>query len=570
MLRKQRGEITRWIGLLVLVLFGLGLPACTSVENQGTEGTAVATAAAATVTATSTAAEAEDVSAAGWLMSQLVEASVIAPDDSTLGRAAALVIDSASGQVGYVVVAGDNTADLPRLVPWSMFDLAAVQVEGKKNPGMQFRARFQAEDLTNAPGFDPGVFVQQDAEISGWDRDHLSYWRDRAQALQLDLVEPDRESPVLLDRDRLRQIDDVFDANDERVGELEDLIIDSSGAVQFALMEPDQALVGSGAARELVVVSWRVLRLLSERSGFRLVPSPERLSQAPRVDPASLPDLSLPGWEQTWSAYWRQAETAQPTQTAAAVLPPEAPAGYDMLLGSTLLSVDGDSLGIVEDWLMDAKGTPLFLAVTAPIQSGEQIDAADHPAEPRTPRTFNTGADWIIVPWNITAWDPVNAVVTFREQAAVFSGAPAYADSGMVDDVTSWMDTVRAYWQTFVDLPGKSEAAANQETMMFWASDILDSEIVGIEKTAVGKGAGLIMDQTGALRYLILDESGRYKAVPWSYFDLLVAGDGAEISLIYTDDPEQLQQAPTFDTLEQALRLDAAADQELQSYWGMR
>jgi sporulation protein YlmC with PRC-barrel domain len=114
-------------------------------------------------------------------------------------------------------------------------------------------------------------------------------------------VGADGPGPRLMSADTL-QGDDVYNAADEKLGEITDIMIDvPSGRVAYAVMSVGGVL---GLGDKLFAVPWSALRLDTERKCFRLDASKERVENAPGFDKDHWPSMADPAWANEVHGYY--------------------------------------------------------------------------------------------------------------------------------------------------------------------------------------------------------------------------------------------------------------------------
>jgi sporulation protein YlmC with PRC-barrel domain len=107
--------------------------------------------------------------------------------------------------------------------------------------------------------------------------------------------------PRIMAADTL-QGDDVYNAADEKLGEITDIMIDvPSGRVAYAVMSVGGVL---GLGDKLFAVPWSALRLDTERKCFRLDASKERVENAPGFDKDHWPSMADPTWASEVHGYY--------------------------------------------------------------------------------------------------------------------------------------------------------------------------------------------------------------------------------------------------------------------------
>ena len=112
---------------------------------------------------------------------------------------------------------------------------------------------------------------------------------------------PGGPGPRLMSADTL-QGDEVYNAADEKLGEITDIMIDvPTGRVAYAVMSVGGVL---GLGDKLFAVPWSALRLDTERKCFRLDASKEQVENAPGFDKDHWPSMADPAWASEVHGYY--------------------------------------------------------------------------------------------------------------------------------------------------------------------------------------------------------------------------------------------------------------------------
>ncbi|RJF99106.1 PRC-barrel domain-containing protein [Noviherbaspirillum saxi] len=112
--------------------------------------------------------------------------------------------------------------------------------------------------------------------------------------------------PYVMAADTLRG-EKVFNTVDERLGEIEEIMIDvPSGRVAYAVLSFGGVM---GIGDKLFAIPWSALTLDADRRCFILDMSQERLRNAPGFDKAHWPSMADPGWTNTDPNVQRDVDT---------------------------------------------------------------------------------------------------------------------------------------------------------------------------------------------------------------------------------------------------------------------
>jgi hypothetical protein len=115
--------------------------------------------------------------------------------------------------------------------------------------------------------------------------------------------------PTLLSADTLTG-DDVFNLQDEKLGTIEDIMLDTQqGKIRYAVLSCGGFL---GMGDRLFAIPWSALTLDSEHKRFTLDVDKERLKDAPGFDKDNWPSWSDSTWSASVDSYYR---TSQPGTT---------------------------------------------------------------------------------------------------------------------------------------------------------------------------------------------------------------------------------------------------------------
>lgn len=251
---------------------------------------------------------------------------------------------------------------------------------------------------------------------------------------------------------------DVWNQNDEQVGEVNDIVLDLDNT------RVSYVIVGTGGFLEIgekdVLTPWDQLEIRTVDNGqdnaFVLLADPEFLNNAPDTDINSvLPGMGLPAgdWDADIRNFWQTGVLPNtPDPNVAATTAPEMTAtvnpgnsqGQDMklqgvmlasdALGSTILVGPQQSQGdnqvkeaTIEDMIVDPNTGEILYIV---------LDMA-----------FDDGEHWIPVPLGSLQWDATNSAFVLRVDSAALQNAPFFAD-GEFPDITlpDWDAEFADFW----------------------------------------------------------------------------------------------------------------------------
>ncbi|MDO8862072.1 PRC-barrel domain-containing protein [Haliea sp. E1-2-M8] len=96
--------------------------------------------------------------------------------------------------------------------------------------------------------------------------------------------------------------DDVCNMQDEKLGNIQDLMIDiSEGEIRYAVLASGGFL---GMGDRLFAVPWKALKHDRENKRFLLDVDVERLKNAPGFDKDKWPDMADPTWNSSVESYY--------------------------------------------------------------------------------------------------------------------------------------------------------------------------------------------------------------------------------------------------------------------------
>ncbi len=96
--------------------------------------------------------------------------------------------------------------------------------------------------------------------------------------------------------------DEVRNLQDEKLGEIQDLMLDiTEGKIRYAVLAAGGFL---GMGDRLYAVPWKALKQDREAKRFTLDVDVERLKNAPGFDKDDWPDMADPTWNSTVESYY--------------------------------------------------------------------------------------------------------------------------------------------------------------------------------------------------------------------------------------------------------------------------
>lgn len=245
---------------------------------------------------------AQDVRSPLYTMRTLIGQAVESQQGKDLGDIEEVVIDAATGDLAYAVVAmGEFLGVGGKLfaIPW--------QALHQPPAGEAFRLAMSEEQLKNAPSFDHRQWP--DLEDRHWgDAVHAYYgqappWGKR---LPPKTASDDTVAPVAHRLLRTSQIlrREVMNTRGQRLGDIEEVVIDAAaGTVAYAALSVGEFL---GLGGKLVAIPWSALQQSAGLGTFRLDVDKEALQKAPGFDKNHWPDMADRRWGATIHSYYGQ------------------------------------------------------------------------------------------------------------------------------------------------------------------------------------------------------------------------------------------------------------------------
>jgi hypothetical protein len=118
------------------------------------------------------------------------------------------------------------------------------------------------------------------------------------------------DQPTLLSADTITG-DDVVNLKDEKLGTIEDIMLDThEGKIRYAVLSCGGFL---GMGDRLFAIPWSALTLDASNKRFTLDVDQERLKNAPGFDKDNWPSWSDPAWSASVDSYYRATGTGTTT-----------------------------------------------------------------------------------------------------------------------------------------------------------------------------------------------------------------------------------------------------------------
>jgi sporulation protein YlmC with PRC-barrel domain len=259
---------------------------------------------------------------------------------------------------------------------------------------------------------------------------------------------------------------DVYNGNNEQVGSVNDLVVNLDD------LKVDYVIVGAGGFLGLgeknILVPWDSMELSisstmtdtmnSTPNSFILDISQDDLSQAPEVDPNSIPAIGeeSAGWDAEYQSYWQNLPsagnmvtgTAEVTNTPAATEMPEVASTPSVsittgmtetmalhgvvlaskLAGADIQTSDGQDLGKIANGVVDDNTGQVEYVI---------INTAE-------------GGQWVPVPLQAIGWDSQNEAFVLTVDQSVFMDAPSFTPDRFPDtQQQDWDADLQNYWKDY-------------------------------------------------------------------------------------------------------------------------
>lgn len=425
---------------LFLMVFALALTGCASInKQQNVQGTSegIPTNPIESAGETPLPGAPLDTSGAGQSPAaagtpQAVEApflaksmigSEVAGQGGRFGVVQGIVIDAKSGQGQYLMVqnAGPEVKkDI--LLPWGSFQLTLLAPDQIQQGSSNEPVIWLTVDdgvAAAAPETDSTALADPEKRPPDWDAQARQYWTGKVPEMPVTGgSNNDPQNIIFLSQGLFDKLDyKVRSTNGEAVGQMVNMVFNPDGKLSFGVVE-FASLLDLGAQQ--VVVPWKLLNWDGSQRAFILNASDEELRSAPRFDANSLPDMTIPGWNQDWQRYWQQSGLkGTPAQTSAA---PGNQVQVSKLMGSAVMDVNEQLLGQVADIILGKNGTIDYLV----IQAEDKLRP---------------------VPWGDFEIGKPQDSLLYLDDVQRFLDAPAFAALEQINPATpGWDDQIRGYW----------------------------------------------------------------------------------------------------------------------------
>jgi sporulation protein YlmC with PRC-barrel domain len=246
-------------------------------------------------------AAAQDVQPPLYKLRSVIGHTVENQHGKTLGHIEEVVIDAATGDIAYAVLAfGEFLGVGGKLfaLPWHVLQ--------QPDKGQTFRLEMTAEQLKKAPGFDKEQWP--DMEERHWtDAIHAYYGRPPYVGKELPpktTSETVQHVPHRLLRAGYVLKGTVMNTRGQRLGNVEEVVIDAAtGQVAYAVLSVGEFL---GAGGKLFALPWHALQQSAGLGTFVLDIDKETLQKAPGFDKDHWPNMADPRWQATVHSYYKQ------------------------------------------------------------------------------------------------------------------------------------------------------------------------------------------------------------------------------------------------------------------------
>lgn len=234
-------------------------------------------------------AAAQDVLPPLYKMESIIGHTVASQSGKDLGHIAEVVIEAATGDLAYGVLAMGGFLGLGErwlAIPWSALQLPTETAA--------FRLGMTEEQLDKAPSFDRDHWP--DMEDKHWgDTIHAYYGQPPYWGKHLP-PKTARETAEQVERRLLRYSyivqGEVMNTRGQRLGDIEEVVIDAAaGDVAYAVLSFATLL---GLGDKLFAIPWRALQQSAGFGTFTLDVDKEALQEAPGFDEERWPNMATP------------------------------------------------------------------------------------------------------------------------------------------------------------------------------------------------------------------------------------------------------------------------------------
>jgi hypothetical protein len=275
----------------------------------------------------------------------------------------------------------------------------------------------------------------------------------------------------------------------------------------------------------------------------------ESLANAPEFDRTELQD---PGrlstdWDTSARSYWAEIAPPMPVTgemgAETSVAPLLVEVGFTGRFEYPALDPDGDSLGVIEDIILDQQGRALFVML--------------RPA---------TGSEWIPVAWKAFAWVPEEQAFMLQVPASTLAEAPRINRETYPDTtLPGWESDWQQYWQE--NSAGTTPARTpSPESGTYSVAPILFSELQQRPVMHSGRQTGTlvdwVMDANGQSQYAVIEAGETVTLYPWDFLDWQLEEGQTEM----IQDQSQVKDAPSYTSLDQ-MNESGNWQQAAAAYW---
>jgi sporulation protein YlmC with PRC-barrel domain len=256
---------------------------------------------------------AQDIQPPLYKMRAIIGHSVENQQGKALGHIEEVVIDTATGDIAYAVLAFGEFLGLGGklfALPWHTLQ--------RPDKGHVFRLEMTEEQLKKAPRFDKDQWP--DMEERHWqDAIHAYYGRPPYVGKELPpqtASEPVGSVPHRLLRAGYVLKGTVINTRGQRLGDIEEVVVDAAtGQVAYAVLSVGEFI---GLGGKLFAIPWLALRQSAGLGTFTLDVEKEALQKASGFDKNHWPNMADPRWQAAVHSDYKQQpywERRQPSGT---------------------------------------------------------------------------------------------------------------------------------------------------------------------------------------------------------------------------------------------------------------
>ena len=348
--------------------------------------------------------------------------SEVAGQAGDYGAVEGIVLDASTGRGQYLVARNIGAeAQKDVLLPWNAFQLVLLapdQVAAGSSYEPVVWLTVEDSMAAAAPEVDSAALSDAEERAEDWEAESRQYWTGKVPEMPVTGGDAaGGQNVIYLSQSVFDDIEyPVRNAEGDAVGQLEDMLFNPDGTLSFGVVE-FTSLLDLGEAQ--VVVPWKLLEWSGEERVFTVNATDDQLRDAPRFDIATLPDMTIPGWNLDWQRYWEGSGSHLPNSTASA-------AGGQMrvshLIGSSVTDVNDAVLGEVVDIILGQNGAVDYLV----IQAEDKLRP---------------------VPWGGFEVGSAQESLLYLDDMQRYLDAPAFAALEQINAATpGWDDQIRGYW----------------------------------------------------------------------------------------------------------------------------